>query len=440
MDEFMKPTNSLLIGSFDAIKMDAVDAPLINIDALSNIGMSESYFLSAIHFLKPQTKSYTESKIALYKAISESAEGDTTAILESFSDYYVQADAIIKKSLEFLKGKIDAFIEFMEHYIEENESIKDHKKDLTDNIKYYQDDNLEGYNYTIDDNIPDVSAVDAFNASLFDSLFRSQITDLSAESISQAVTAIDIEQDLRVFRAKLLGQDGVMTDAEFARMLYLIFRDNTSNMIELDIDAKKVRDIASRWFGFSEYKTALNRQYKSIDSSYDRILKKISKICKDNNGLTVQAFTDLMPGDIKVNSINGKDVDTSGMMMSADMMVQLDIYCKAKLDIIEKYTNLVIIALSAKMDAIKSMYEQDRKVLFSAIEVLDHPDLYYDPINGAKSDRTSTVIKDEDLPKEEPKEKDPLEENMRRNAENIKSLMEGMESLRKKIYKKEDAE
>ena len=65
-------------------------------------------------------------------------------------------------------------------------------------------------------------------------------------------------------------------------------------------------------------------------------------------------------------------------MMSSDMMLQLDVYCKGKTDQLHKYTDIVIMTMTAKMDAIKDMYMEYRTCLYDAIEVLDAPHNYYD--------------------------------------------------------------
>ena len=66
--------------------------------------------------------------------------------------------------------------------------------------------------------------------------------------------------------------------------------------------------------------------------------------------------------------------------MSADTMLQLDIYCKAKLDQLQKYTDITCLAFMAKLDALKAMHRQDRNILMSAVDVIEKPENYgYDP-------------------------------------------------------------
>jgi len=376
MDSFV-PTNSLLSASFDILDMDEIDKQqTVSLDALSKVNMDESYFYSSIQFLKKVNESFTNSKIKLYKsmAVAES----NTMLLESFTDYYVQVDAIVQKALKFIKDKIDSFCSTMESFIKENKVITEHKKALLEELKTYQCDDRELNRFTIDSSIPNIRALDDFNASLFDDLYNPQITDLNADSIHNTVPTSRLEEDYKKFRAHILNiNDENISEQEFARKLYLIYRNN-NGFEELDICETDIKKMAEVWFGFDEFKKSLKEDYKIIEDSLNGILKKISTISKNNNGLTIGAFTSLLPGDIGLEKIDGKDVDKSGMMMSSDMMLNLDIYCKAKVDQMHKYTDIIIMAMTAKMDAIKDMYMQYRTCLYDAIQVLDNPTSYYD--------------------------------------------------------------
>ncbi len=382
------PTNSLVSGSFDILKMDVVDDPFTNVLSVSAMNMEENYFASSINFLKSINESYIASKVKLYKAIAESTTD--SVMLESFSDYYVQIDAIIQKFLKFIKYKIDNFLNTVFMYMDDNKIITEHRKALLEEIKNYTHDGYDGFNYTIKSDIPDLSVLDNFNGSLFDELYKPGINDLSVDSVKQTVTAMELETDVRVFRGKILGMSEPLSDSEFVRHVYLIFRDNVSEAIELNIDAKEIRDIAERWFSKYDIKHTLEQDYKNIEKVYESVLKKIEAISKNNNGMTVAAFTNLMPGDLNVEKIDGKDINNAGAMMSPEMMLQIDIYTKAKIDQLQKYTDITCMVLTAKMDAIKDMIRQDRAILLNAIEVLDHPEIYYD----ARSNKSTTSNED----------------------------------------------
>ena len=383
----LNPTNSLIYGAFDILKSDAPEDNATNVLSLSAMNMEESYMGSIVDFISSVSNSLTESKINLYRSLKEHSN-NSTYVLESFSDYYVQVEAITSKVIKFLNAKTEDFISTMNNYMEETKSITEHKKALTEEIKYYTDDSSEGYNYTIDETIPNIEALDSFNASLFDDLYKPMVNNLSIESIKETIAAIDIEQDLESFRARVLNYNDPINIREFEDKLYRVFRDESSNMIELDYEAKDIRAIAEEWFKKYELKSALSKDCNNIEKALDGVLKKIEVLTKNNNNMSVSAFTHLMPGDIKVEKIDGKDVDTSGMMMSPEMMVNINIYTKAKIDLMQKYTDIICLVMAAKMDAMRGKIQQDRRALLSAIDVLDNPEGYYD---ARKTPKASSV-------------------------------------------------
>ena len=63
-------------------------------------------------------------------------------------------------------------------------------------------------------------------------------------------------------------------------------------------------------------------------------------------------------------------------------MVQLDMFCKLKLDQLQKYTDIACMALMAKMDAMKDSIRQNHILLLDCVEVLTHPNNYYNALGN----------------------------------------------------------
>ena len=370
------PTNSFINGDFNILALDVEEDPFTDVLKPTAINMEESNIVNFVEFINKLNEFYTNNKIKLYDIIKES--NNDVIILEGFSDYYVQMDALISKYLKFIKYKIDDFVSTIKTFIDENKIISEHKKALLEEIKYYIDDSSEGFEYTIDESIPNVSVLDNFNTSLFDDLFKPMVNDLSVESIQQTISSIDLEQDFSVVRGKLLNNAEPLSIQEFNSMMYSIFRNGETSKKEFNLDAKSIKDIAKNWFDNYNIKSLLYNDYNAIEKSLDNILNKIKTLTKNNNNMSISAFTDLLPGDIKSEKIDGQDINNNGSMMSSDMMLQINIYTKAKLDQLQGYTDMIAMILGAKMDAIRSMVQQDRSILLNAIEVLDKPDVYYD--------------------------------------------------------------
>ena len=97
MSDFdLKPTNTLAMASLDALKNEGLEDPKINsnISKLATLDLDESYMIKTINFINESNREFTDSKITLYKALSESA-GEQGVILESFSDFFSKVKDII---------------------------------------------------------------------------------------------------------------------------------------------------------------------------------------------------------------------------------------------------------------------------------------------------------------------------------------------------------
>ena len=346
--------------------------------------LEESYFPSVVHRMIRKNNTIHENKLKLYKVIAESSR-DNTLILEGFADYQVQADAITYEFLNFIRAKVDDFCNEMDNFIKSDKEIEEHKEELLHKIKMYQDDSREGYMYRFDPSIPNLQALTNFNASLFDDLMKGSISgDLSVENISNVLSHIDLEQDYRKFRAEMLGlTNSELSENEYAKELRRVYRSNNDTTVEIDVDVESIKAIADKWFHPVEYYyKPIKEHLGTLVNVVEVIMKKISTICKHNNGLTLSAVTNLLPGDVQVEKVDGKAIDFEGMRMSGDMMVQLDMFCKLKLDQLQKYTDIACMALMAKMDAMKDSIRQNHILLLDCVEVLTHPNNYYNALGN----------------------------------------------------------
>ena len=79
-----------------------------------------------------------------------------------------------------------------------------------------------------------------------------------------------------------------------------------------------------------------------------------------------------MQGNIK-KSKDSTD-NQQGFSMSADLMYKLDLYTKAKVDQITEFSNIHTLAFSAKLDALKESYKQDRALLYTALLKIQRTD------------------------------------------------------------------
>lgn len=371
-DITFSPTNLFASTNFDVLKMDAVEDPLININKLATLDLEECYFESAIDFINETNNNIANAKSELYKAISESTSNEI--VLESFTDYLVKVKDIIKKFLKFLKSLFMRFLTSVNKLISSDKYIEKHKKDI-DSFMIGDTFKINGYNYTFDPNIPLVNAILEYNYSLFNDLWNNiKHNDLSIESIKDAISSLNLEDDYSIFRGKVLNKDEKIYVGDFANELFKIFRDNELNTKEITVDKKFIVNAKDRYFSYSDTKRNINDLYSQIERAYNTVEKQLKELIARNGDLNAQAFIDRLPSGSNLAYINGKDISTSGMYIPANIMSQIDIYVNAKIDQIKNYSDIHTLAFAAKLDALKECYRQDKVILYTAISKTQRTD------------------------------------------------------------------
>lgn len=371
MDNFI-PTNTFASASFDVLKLDGVEDPLININKLSTLDFEESYFAEAINFVIESNKEYAESKKNLYKAIAESQS--SVVVLESFSDFFVKVKEIIDKFLKFIKSLFQRFLTTLSRLIGSETYLKKHKKDL-DEFREGDNFEFEGFNYTFSEAVPLPNAALDYTSSLFDNLFANQANDLTKQGISEALKNMDLEEDYAMFRGRVIGKDGTkLYMSEFSDELFEVYRDGCNNTETIEADSSYVRMASQRFFNYEKTKKHIDRTYKQVEDSYKRVQSQVQDIVRRNGDLNATAFIQRLPDKVNVEKINGDAVGNQGFMMSSDFMTQMDIYVKAKTDQIQEYSNIHALAFAAKLDALKECNRQDKNTLYIALTRIQRTD------------------------------------------------------------------
>ena len=375
----LNPVNTMFSGMLTALKDDVGNGPLnqLLIERLPYDTLEECQFANMVEFLMNKNRVYSEAKMGLYRSIANSHS--TTIALESFSEYSAKAHDLVDETIKFMKVKVQESCNNLKEYIESDQLLNDLKRDITQEMRSYQVDYQDMYRYTLFEEVPNPSALENFNASLFTDLFEPQVEDLSVESIRNSLANIDLEQTYRAFRAALLNSSEPIDEKNFAHELHKVFRNGKDCPERIHLENSDVLTIAQVWYNFrSVIEKPMMDHLRRVDSACESILERVEAICRDNNGMTIQAFTKLLPGDVLSKSIDSVDVDQAGVPMSADMLFSVDRYCNLKLDQLQKFLDLTCMAYMAKMDAITECVNQSRIILLDAARVLENPEQYYD--------------------------------------------------------------
>ena len=373
MDGFI-PTNTMSNTAFDVLRMDGIDDPLINVNKLGTLDLDESYFATAVSFIKEANNDLMESKQNLYKSISEATT--QFVVLESFSDFFSRVNDIINKFIKFIKSLTQRFLTHINKLINSDKYINSHKKDFKD-FRDTDKFTINGYNYTFNPNIPMAAASVSFNRSLFEDLYdKSGSIDLSPNGVNTSINKIDIESSCDEFRGSVLGQSTPISVGEFDTELFKIYRDNSIDTEEIEVDSLEVSKALNRFTSFSDNKKQITNDQSKIERDYEQVKKQVKDITRRNGDLNLSAFIDRLPQEMQGNIKKSKDStdNQQGFSMSADLMYKLDLYTKAKVDQITEFSNIHTLAFSAKLDALKESYKQDRALLYTALLKIQRTD------------------------------------------------------------------
>ena len=373
MDGFI-PTNTMSNTAFDVLRMDGIDDPLINVNKLGTLDLDESYFATAVSFIKEANNDLMESKQNLYKSISEATT--QFVVLESFSDFFSKVNDIINKFIKFIKSLTQRFLTHINKLINSDKYINSHKKDFKD-FRDTDKFTINGYNYTFNPNIPMAAASVSFNRSLFEDLYdKSGSIDLSPNGVNTSINKIDIEGSCDEFRGSVLGQSTPISVGEFDTELFKIYRDNSIDTEEIEVDSLEVSKALNRFTSFSDNKKQITNDQSKIERDYEQVKKQVKDITRRNGDLNLSAVIDRLPQEMRGNIKKSKDStdNQQGFSMSADLMYKLDLYTKAKVDQITEFSNIHTLAFSAKLDALKESYKQDRALLYTALLKIQRTD------------------------------------------------------------------
>ena len=362
INNLFEPTNTLASANFDILKIDAVEDPLINVNKLATLDFEESYTAKAVKFINESRKEITDLKISFYKKLNESTS--ERIVLESFSDFFVGVKQIIDKFIKFLRKLADKFITAIMKMVKSDEFIKKHKDDIKNLASEVLFD-FYGYTYTFNPNIPLASAALGYNNSLFDELYSNEKRELTGQSVRDSIIAMDLEKDYNLFRGRVIGLDGEeVYISEFGERLFEVFRDGDSSTYSITADYSYIIRCLDRFLNYDQMKKEVERNRNDIEKAYNRVQKEVSDITKNNNNLDKQAFLSRLPQD---NMITDVETSGGGTMMAAELMSQIDVYVKAKIEQIQEYSNIHLLAFGAKLDAMKECMIQDRSVLYTTL-------------------------------------------------------------------------
>lgn len=381
------------------------DTRSIDINNITSTVDNENYSFvkESYTFVLGYTKEWNEANKTFYQNILESNDSQQI-ITESFSDFFSKAKEIIKKFIEFIK-KI-----FREFAVKLNGLFKSEKyliKNKSEFAKFTSDDEFEfnGYNFTelYNHTIPKSEAAKAFYTDSTLSIRNYNFSDMSVDDIKKygntenyldsnnpfSNNDKDKEASLKKyvddkykelqdrlddyydwFRGDVIGKSPI-SSSDYADELRKVFRNDEADSTDITIDASFVNEAYNRFDGYKKLIKSIEETKKAIEKDYNKLrdaLEKSVKFEKDGNGVFFK-FNPSSSYDYAntQTALFGPASDDKIATYSSDVNNKIDMYIKAKINQVQQMSSIHTLAFSAKLQAAKDCFVQDKKILYKAL-------------------------------------------------------------------------
>jgi len=345
-----------------------------------------SYVNEALEFLTNLDNEMLEANRVFYGALCES-EGNDMLITESFSDWMDTFKKIIKKVVDFLKALLNKFLVGINMLIKREKYLKDHKKDFNkfnENHKFH----MNVFKFTIDDgagaNVPPMNAIYSVASNtgrlsisastglsnIMDNKLNTAFTTKPAtgntdegfkkhgesgfdidKAYQDYMNALESDDYYDKIRGYMLGRtDNTRVDAsDYSKDLFEVFRDGQSSKEDYEFEATDITEAYTRFNTYDSIKKDLEKRKKEAEKAYDDIAKEVSKIVNLDK-----------EGKFKVKD---KEYDVG----SDSAARKYEYYMKARSNEINEVASIHTIAFSARLDAYKDRFNQDKTILYKAL-------------------------------------------------------------------------
>ena len=407
--------NNILLENDNTTSSSAID--IDNIGYVDNDVQRHSFVQEGYDAILEMNAFYCNAEKEFYTKVM-SSYGDSNIINESFSDFFNKIKDIIKKFIEWIKKVFKEFVAKLAALVGSEKYIKKNAKLLN---KFNSEDEFEfqGYKYThIEsyDGIPQAKAVDAFIGSAttngvmdlsfadnfkdsndgyydFGTGMSNRFDDLDANNPADkveidrrkdATTMINAALSKRIddisdknedfyeeFRGIVIGKANEKFDSkEFTEELFKIFRDDSDSTSSITIDSGFVNDAYRRFDKYKDVVKAIEKNKNDMVKDYEDLEKYLDKMIKYNkdthkldittSGGREYATRNLSAIDFGMTKDNYiYDSSTSDKMQSL-----LKIYSARVSQMCQIHTQ----AFSAKLEAAKDCFKQDKQILNKAIQ------------------------------------------------------------------------
>lgn len=382
----------------------------INID---NIGYADielknySFVQEGYDFILEIGRDYMNAEKAFYTEVLGSY-GDDEIITESFDGFFNKIKDIIRKFIEWIKKIFKEFVVKINSLFSSEKYIKKNQKLLN---KFESQDEFEfnGYEFTYieSSNVPQANACEIFNsASNFNNGITQSLTGnkgVNWNSYKTVVNNMNIEDDttstirdnitttlnnnldtmtdelndhddlLDMFRALVINKSNDKIDSsDFPNELFMIFRNGEDTPSDITIDSTYVMEAYRRFDKYKDVVKAIEKNQKAIIKDYEALEKYLDKFIKLNKeGKSQKISSDLSSSNDfvskQINYIGGNELNDL-QVFNTSTYDKLKNYYKKWSTIVNQMCTIHTQAFTAKLEAAKDCFKQDKKILYKALQ------------------------------------------------------------------------
>lgn len=327
--------------------------PNNNVEKRVSIDTSGSLLIESLNYISESDNTIREMIRSIVKE-SYSSENPVITFNEAFN-FRTMLGSVIDFFIEAIKKVYNTFKTMLSKIFGGNKVLDDYKSDLKNyskSLKVY----YTHYNYTnLDADIPPSSLETLFQEE-YDNLSEElhKIGDMNEKQIiiaelNKLSDVINGDKNyFNILRRKVMGSaykgsKEAIPEVDYIKELKLLFRGNMDSPSNEDIPASEVRKSAEIFFDNKAIEDGVKDQKNRIEKSAGNIKQKLEKMSPAN------FMTEYKPIDY-------------------DIEFALNKVLKAKTEQLSTACNIIVIAYTEKLQAVKDAVAQYRKVLHDATQ------------------------------------------------------------------------
>ena len=400
--------NNILLENDNTTSSSAID--IDNIGYVDNDVQHHSFVQEGYDAILEMNAFYCNAEKEFYTKVMGSY-GDSGIINESFSDFFNKIKDIIKKFIEWIKKVFKEFAAKLAALVGSEKYIKKNAKLLN---KFNSEDEFEfqGYKYThIDDvSMPVAAALDMFNGTVGQENFfsnivsqhlksgsvddyygtkaekwdavdgfddaernrRAAVTDKLNQALGKSIDTLNDSLDdyYEAFRGRVLGETKKYDSKEFTDRLFEVFRDDSDSTSSITIDSNFVMDAHRRFDKYKDTIKNIEKTQKDIIKDYEDLEKQLDKLIKYNKTNMNVDFNDNFSRSYTSTQIDKLNNLGDNVIYSSSTVDKMQSWLKIQSSKVNQMCQIHTQAFSAKLEAAKDCFKQDKQILNKAIQMI----------------------------------------------------------------------